>query len=63
MIDWGEMGYGAALAAIAAAVLPAAATRVRRPAVIVAGPVAWNAILRVVHGDRLFTDAPSPSSR
>jgi hypothetical protein len=65
MIDWGEIGYGAALSAIAAAVLLAGATRGRRPAVIVtgalaaaAGPVAWNAILRAAHGDQFFTDAP-----
>jgi hypothetical protein len=65
MIGWGQISYGAALSAVAAAALLAVATRGRRPAVIAAGalaaaagPVAWNAILRAAPGDQFFTDAP-----
>ncbi|MYS88847.1 hypothetical protein SCNRRL3882_1499 [Streptomyces chartreusis NRRL 3882] len=65
MIGWGQIGYGAVLSAVFAAVLPAVVTRGRRIGVIVtgalaaaAGPVAWNAILRAAHGEQFFTDAP-----
>jgi hypothetical protein len=65
MIDWGQIGYGALLSAIAALLLLGIATRGRRPAVIAtgavaaaAGPLAWNGILRAAHGDQFFTDAP-----
>ncbi|MGW6928423.1 hypothetical protein ACWGE0_00065 [Lentzea sp. NPDC054927] len=65
MIDWNTILYGAALSAVAAAVLLALAVRGRRPAVIalgtaaaVIGPVAWNAILRATNGTQFFVDAP-----
>jgi len=65
MISWGQIGYGALLSGIlAAAVLFFAAKPHRLLALIagglsaVAGPVAWNAILRAAHGDQFFTDAP-----
>ena len=65
MISWGSIAYGAALSALLAAVAVALLMRERRPAVLVsaalaaaAGPVAWNAILHDVGGDRFFHDAP-----
>ena len=65
MLTWGAMVYGAALSAVGAAILIAVLVRPRRPAVIataaasaLAGPLAWNAILRAAHGDQFFTDAP-----
>jgi hypothetical protein len=65
MLTWGTMVYGAALSAVGAAILIAVLVRPRRPAVIataaagaLAGPLAWNAILRAAHGDQFFTDAP-----
>ncbi len=65
MIGWGQIGYGAALSAIAAAVLLTAATRGRQLAVIAtgtlaaaAGPVMWNGILRATNGGGFFVDAP-----
>lgn len=67
MIDWAQIVYGAVLSAVVAAALLTAATRARRPAVIVtgalaaaAGPLAWNAVLRAAHGEQFFTDAPIP---
>jgi hypothetical protein len=64
-IGWGSIAYGAVLSALLAAVLVALLMRERRPAVLVsaalaaaAGPVAWNAILHDVGGDRFFHDAP-----
>ena len=64
-IGWGSIAYGAALAALLAGVAVALLMRERRPAVLVsaalaaaAGPVAWNAILHDVGGDRFFHDAP-----
>jgi hypothetical protein len=64
-IGWGSIAYGAVLSAVLAAVLVALLMRERRPAVLVsaalaaaAGPVAWNAILHDVGGDRFFHDAP-----
>src|SRR5918912_1425435 len=65
MLSWATMIYGAALSALLAAVVVAATMRPRRVAVIVtaaagalAGPLAWNAILRAAHGTQFFTDAP-----
>ena len=65
MIGWGQIAYGAALSAVAAAALLAAVTRGRAMAVIAtgalaaaAGPIAWNAILHAAHGEQFFTDAP-----
>ncbi|WP_043265087.1 hypothetical protein [Streptomyces sp. CT34] len=65
MIDWGQIGYGAALSAALAAFLLALLVRGRRRAVTVtgalaaaAGPIAWNAILHTAHGEHFFTDAP-----
>ena len=65
MIGWNVILYGAALSALAAAVLVAVAGRGRRGSAAVigalaaaAGPIAWNAILRAAHGDQFFTDAP-----
>lgn len=65
MLSWGTMLYGAALSALLASVLVAAVIRPRRAAVIataaigaLAGPLAWNAILRAAHGNQFFTDAP-----
>ena len=64
-IGWGSIAYGAVLSALLAAILVALLMRERRPAVLVsaalaaaAGPVAWNAILHDVGGDRFFHDAP-----
>ncbi|MGW4822702.1 hypothetical protein ACWEP4_27840 [Streptomyces sp. NPDC004227] len=64
MIGWGQIVYGAVLSAVFVAVLIAAA-RGRSCTVIATGalaaavgPLAWNAILRVAHGDQFFTDAP-----
>ena len=65
MLTWPTMVYGAVLSAAAAAFLVAVIVRPRLPAVIataaagaLAGPLAWNAILRAAHGDQFFTDAP-----
>jgi hypothetical protein len=65
MIEWWQILYGAALSALAAALLLAVAVRGRRPDVIalgalaaLAGPIAWNAMLRAAHGNQFFTDLP-----
>ncbi|MQY40574.1 hypothetical protein SRB17_86070 [Streptomyces sp. RB17] len=64
MISWGQIGYGAALSAVLAAVLIVIARGRPRAAVTTGalaaalGPLAWNAILRAAHGDQFFTDAP-----
>jgi len=63
VISWGTILYGALLfTGLPAAV---ALTGERRSKVIVAGamcalagPVAWNAILRATHARQFFTDAP-----
>ena len=67
MLSWGVIGYGAALSALAAAVLVAFAGRDRRASVLVCaaasallGPLAWNAILHATHADQFFHDAPIP---
>jgi hypothetical protein len=61
------MSYGAALSALAAAVLVAFAGRDRRVSVLVCaalsaalGPLAWNAILHATRADQFFHDAPMP---
>jgi hypothetical protein len=66
MIGWGQIGYGAALSALVAGLL-VALVRPHRTATVgaaalaaVAGPVAWNAILRATHAAAFFTDAPIP---
>ncbi|OLB64365.1 MAG: hypothetical protein AUI10_11360 [Actinobacteria bacterium 13_2_20CM_2_72_6] len=65
MISWGQIGYGAVLSGLLAAVALALLARPHRlPAALgggiatVAGAVAWNAILRAAHGNQFFTDAP-----
>jgi hypothetical protein len=65
MISWAQIGYGAALSAVVAAVALALAARGQRVLVATggavataAGALAWNAILRAAHGDQFFTDAP-----
>src|SRR6266536_1224042 len=65
MISWWQIGYGAVLSGLVAALVLFFAGRPRRLPVVVAGgvatvagAVAWNAILRAAHGDQFFTDAP-----
>ncbi len=67
MLSWGVILYGAALSAVLAVLLVLLAARERRPSVLaaiaagaIAGPVAWNAILRAVNGNEFFVDAPIP---
>jgi hypothetical protein len=67
MLSWGVIGYGAALSALAAAVLVGLAARERRPTLVLSaavsallGAAAWNAILRATHADQFFHDAPIP---
>jgi hypothetical protein len=67
MLSWGVILYGAALSVIAALALAVLLGRERRPAILVtiaagalAGPIAWNAILRATDGRQFFTDAPIP---
>jgi hypothetical protein len=64
MISWSQIGYGAALSAIAAAIVLAVATRGHELTVIAtgalaaaAGPIAWNAILRATDARRFFVNA------
>src|SRR5215213_8368623 len=65
MISWASILYGAVLSVVLASVALVLAGRERSrlaliPALIAtfAGPVAWNAILRVTHATEFFTDAP-----
>lgn len=65
MISWGSILYGAGLSVVLASMALVLAGRERSlraliPALIAtfAGPVAWNAILRVTHAREFFTDAP-----
>jgi hypothetical protein len=64
MIGWGQILYGAALSAVAAALLVALVKPRRRAtiagaaAAAIVGPVAWNAILHATHAATFFTDAP-----
>jgi hypothetical protein len=65
MLSGGVIAYGAAVSALAAAVLVAFAGRERRPTVLVRaalstllGAVAWNAILHATHVSQFFHDAP-----
>ncbi|OMC42976.1 hypothetical protein [Mycobacterium sp. IS-1264] len=67
MLSWAVIGYGAALSAVAAAILLALVGRERRVSVLVCaavsallGPVAWNAILHSTHAGQFFHDAPIP---
>lgn len=67
MLSWAVIGYGAALSALAVAVLLALAARERRVSVLVCaaasallGPLAWNAILHTTHAGQFFHDAPIP---
>ena len=64
---WGVIAYGAALSAVAAAVLVGLAGRERSPVVLgcaavsaVLGALGWNAILHATHADQFFHDAPIP---
>ena len=66
MIGWGSILYGAALSALAAAIV-VWLIRERRPAVVAsaalaaaAGPIAWNAILHHLDAREFFVDAPIP---
>ena len=65
MLSWACILYGAALPAVVAGAALAVLARPRQPAVILtgvlgtaAGPLAWNATLRVPHASQFFTDAP-----
>src|SRR4051794_13709119 len=63
MLSWETIAYGAALSALAAAVLAYAVARsvpITALAAVAAGagPAAWNAVLRATHADEFFTDAP-----
>ena len=67
MLSWGAIAYGAALSAVLALLLVLFLARERSPVRLVAvaagaiaGPVAWNAILRVAGGNQFFVDAPVP---
>jgi hypothetical protein len=67
MLSWGVILYGAALSVVAALALVMLLGRERRPTILVtiaagtlAGPIAWNAILRATDGRQFFTDAPIP---
>lgn len=67
MLSWSTIIYGAALSVVLAVLLVGLGARERRPAVLasvavaaVAGPVAWNAILRATHANQFLTDAPVP---
>lgn len=64
-MGYGQMFYGAALSGLLAGALAWLAARERRPIAValaalaaVAGPLAWNMILRAAHGHQFFTDAP-----
>jgi hypothetical protein len=65
MLSWGVIGYGAALSALAAAVLVGLGARERRIVVLAGaalsallGAAAWNAILHATQADQFFHDAP-----
>jgi len=65
MLSWGVIAYGAALSAVLAVLLVLVLARERRPSSLaavaagtIAGPVAWNAILRATSGSSFFVDAP-----
>ena len=65
VISWGTIFYGAALSAIAAALLVFAVRRERRYDTLAVaafsgalGPLLWNAILHRVGGHEFFVDAP-----
>jgi hypothetical protein len=65
MLPWGTIAYGAVLSAVLAVILVAVLGRQRRPGVLgsaalaaLAGPLAWNAILRATSANQFFTDAP-----
>src|SRR6266487_4517171 len=67
MLSWGVIVYGAAVSAILAVLLVFLVARERKPLILVwvaagaiAGPVAWNAILRATNGNQFFVDAPIP---
>jgi hypothetical protein len=67
MLSWGVITYGAALSALAAALLVGFVGRERRPTLLVCaaasaalGAISWNAILHAAHADQFFHDAPIP---
>jgi hypothetical protein len=67
MLSWGVILYGALLSAILAVVLVFLIVRERKALVLaavaagtIAGPVAWNAILRATDANQFFVDAPIP---
>jgi hypothetical protein len=65
MLSWAVISYGAALSALAAAILVGFAGRERRPTALACaalsaflGAAVWNAILHATHADQFFHDAP-----
>ena len=67
MLSWGVILYGAALSVVVAIALVMLVGRERQPTILLtiaagtlAGPIAWNAILRATDGRQFFTDAPIP---
>jgi hypothetical protein len=67
MLPWGVIVYGAVLSAILAVLLVFLIARERRPLILavvaagaIAGPVAWNAMLRATDANQFFVDAPIP---
>ena len=67
MLSWGVILYGAALSVVAAIAFAVLLGRERKPTILMtvaagtlAGPTAWNAILRATNGRQFITDAPIP---
>jgi hypothetical protein len=65
MLSWRVIAYGAALSALAAALLVGIGGRERRLSVLACaavsallGAAAWNAILHATHANQFFHDAP-----
>jgi len=63
VLGWSTIAYGAALSAVAAAVLTYAVSRRASVGLLAliagaAAPAAWNAVLRATHAQEFFTDAP-----
>lgn len=67
MLEWTTIGYGGALSAVLTGLVVALLARESRltaalttGAGALAGPVAWNAILRTTNANQFFVDAPIP---
>jgi len=65
VLAWGTIAYGAVVSAVLAAAAAALLMRTGRIPVALtvglcalAGPLAWNSILRATHAREFFTDAP-----